>query len=212
MLGKSACYININNFLTNKFFISNQLMSTKIKYYFQSELTGSTIKNLSLKTIKNTLIILPSKQEQEKIASFLTQVDTKIEQLTKKAKLLSDYKKGTMQKIFSQEIRFKDENGKDYPSWEEKKLGDVLLINRGASPRPIDKFITNDVNAINWIKIGDIKEGDKYIYSTKERITKIGAKKSRAIEPDDFILSNSMSFGRPYISKFMDVYTMVGYY
>ncbi len=55
MLGKSACYININNFLTNKFFISNQLMSTKIKYYFQSELTGSTIKNLSLKTIKKIL-------------------------------------------------------------------------------------------------------------------------------------------------------------
>ena len=126
MLGKSACYININDNKTNKYFISNQVSSTKIQYYYISELTGSTIKNLSLKTIKNTPINLPSKQEQEKIASFLTSVDTKIEQLTKKEKLLQQYKKGVMQKIFNQEIRFQADDGSEFCDWEEKRLKEVL--------------------------------------------------------------------------------------
>ena len=126
MLGKSACYININDNKTNKYFISNQVSSTKIQYYYISELTGSTIKNLSLKTIKNTPINLPSKQEQEKIASFLNQVDTKIEQLTKKEKLLQQYKKGVMQKIFNQEIRFQADDGSEFCDWEEKRLKEVL--------------------------------------------------------------------------------------
>ncbi|MCG3674113.1 restriction endonuclease subunit S [Aliarcobacter butzleri] len=125
MLGKSACYININNNLTNKFFISNQLSSSKIQYYYTSELTGSTIKNLSLKTIKNTPIGLPSIQEQEKIASFLTSVNTRIEQFTKKEALLQQYKKGVMQKIFNQEIRFKADDGSEFCEWKEKKLDEV---------------------------------------------------------------------------------------
>ncbi|BFU78436.1 restriction endonuclease subunit S [Arcobacter sp. 15-2] len=126
MLGKSACYMNINDSLTNKFFISNQLSHNKIQYFYSSELTGSTIKNLSLKTIKNTPIKLPSKQEQEKIASFLTSVDTKIEQLVSKKTLLKEYKKGVMQKIFNQEIRFKDDDGSDFCDWEEKKLDEIV--------------------------------------------------------------------------------------
>jgi len=85
--------------------------------------------------------------------------------------------------------------------WEVVELGDVLIIKRGASPRPINKFITENEDAVNWIKIGDIQKGAKYIIKTKQKITQDGAKKSRAIKPNDFVLSNSMSFGRPYISK-----------
>ena len=69
---------------------------------------------------------LPSKSEQEKIASFLTSVDTRIEQLTKKETLLQEYKKGVMSKIFNQEIRFKDDDGSEFPEWEDSLLGDVL--------------------------------------------------------------------------------------
>ena len=83
--------------------------------------------------------------------------------------------------------------------WEVKKLGDVCIIERGGSPRPINAYLTDSADGINWIKIGDASEGSKYITSTKERIKPEGVKKSRMVHKGDFILSNSMSFGRPYI-------------
>ena len=86
-------------------------------------------------------------------------------------------------------------------SWERKKLKDLLVIERGGSPRPIAKFMTEDPNGINWIKIGDVAVGDKYITQTAERIIPDGEKMSRRVYPGDFLLSNSMSFGRPYILK-----------
>ncbi|QVK19317.1 type I restriction-modification system subunit M [Mycoplasmatota bacterium] len=79
------------------------------------------------------------------------------------------------------------------------KFGDVATIIRGASPRPIKDYVTVDENGVNWIKIGDAKPGTKYITESKEKITLDGATKSRYVKPGDFILSNSMSFGRPYI-------------
>ena len=79
------------------------------------------------------------------------------------------------------------------------KLDEVCLIERGGSPRPIQDFMTDDPNGINWIKIGDAPANSKYITSTKEKIKPEGAQRSRFVKPGDFILSNSMSFGRPYI-------------
>ncbi len=78
-------------------------------------------------------------------------------------------------------------------------LGDVMSISRGASPRPIQNYLTDDDSGIPWIKIGDVSPESKYISSTKERVTKAGAAKSRFLKKGSFILSNSMSFGRPYI-------------
>ena len=83
---------------------------------------------------------------------------------------------------------------------EYKKLGEIATVLRGASPRPIKKYITNDSDGVNWIKIGDVPVGSKYITQSEEKITKEGAEKSRYVRKGDFILSNSMSFGRPYIS------------
>ena len=79
------------------------------------------------------------------------------------------------------------------------KLGDVCIIERGGSPRPINKFITKDPNGINWIKIGDTSADSMYITKTAEKIIPEGVLKSRQVKKGDFILSNSMSFGRPYI-------------
>ena len=84
-------------------------------------------------------------------------------------------------------------------SWEWCKLGAVNEIARGGSPRPIKDYLTNDVNGINWIKIGDTTKDGKYINSVKERIRPEGVKKSRLVHKGDFLLTNSMSFGRPYI-------------
>ncbi|WP_270975827.1 restriction endonuclease subunit S [Campylobacter helveticus] len=85
--------------------------------------------------------------------------------------------------------------------WDTKKLQEIANISRGASPRPINEFLTQDSNGINWIKIGDVADNAKYITQTKEKITPQGAEKSKFVRIGDFILSNSMSIGRPYILK-----------
>ena len=85
--------------------------------------------------------------------------------------------------------------------WEIKKLDELCEIARGGSPRPIKQFITNDPDGVNWIKISDASSSSKYIYETKEKIKPIGIKHSRLVNEGDFILSNSMSFGRPYIMR-----------
>ena len=85
--------------------------------------------------------------------------------------------------------------------WEVKKLGEVFTIERGGSPRPIEEYMTDDEDGINWIKIGDTKNVVKYIFYTREKIRPEGLKKSRMVYEDDFILSNSMSFGKPFIMK-----------
>ena len=84
-------------------------------------------------------------------------------------------------------------------NWTYKKLGEVCTIERGGSPRPISDYITDAPDGLNWIKIGDATEGSKYIISTKEKIRHEGLKKTRFVHKGDFILSNSMSFGKPYI-------------
>ena len=95
-----------------------------------------------------------------------------------------------------------DEKALDIPeSWEWVKLGNVCTIARGGSPRPIKEYITTAGDGINWIKIGDTEKDGKYICSTAEKIKPSGASKSRMVHAGDFLLTNSMSFGRPYILK-----------
>lgn len=81
------------------------------------------------------------------------------------------------------------------------RFGDVATIVRGASPRPIQQFLTDSPDGVPWIKIGDVPARGKYITRTGQRVTPEGAAKSRRVQPGDFVLSNSMSFGRPYISR-----------
>lgn len=86
-------------------------------------------------------------------------------------------------------------------SWRKIRLGDICEIERGGSPRPIKNYITNRDDGINWIKIGDTSSDSMYITSTKEKIIQEGVSKSRFVKSGDFLLTNSMSFGRPYILK-----------
>ena len=103
-------------------------------------------------------------------------------------------KTGSEVKNITDEIPF------DIPdSWCWVRLGKVLEIARGGSPRPIKEYLTTDNTGVNWIKIGDTEKGGKYINSTKEKIKQSGISKSRFVHKGDFLLTNSMSFGRPYI-------------
>lgn len=86
-------------------------------------------------------------------------------------------------------------------SWSQVQLGSIFEIARGGSPRPIDDYITDADDGLNWISIKDASNSSKYIYETRLRIKPAGLSKTRMVKPDDFILTNSMSFGRPYIMK-----------
>ncbi|MDM8564054.1 restriction endonuclease subunit S [Candidatus Halobeggiatoa sp. HSG11] len=149
MLGKSIGYFIFKNDCS---FYFHLLKTQTVQKYFISELTGTTIKNLSLKTLRETKLLVPSFPEQTKIANFLTTVDKKITQLKQKKALLEKYKKGMMQKIFSQEIRFKDENGEDFAEWKDKRLKEVFSLFNGFA------FSSNDSTneGIRWIKIADV--------------------------------------------------------
>ena len=123
---QNIAVIRVSNENYNHQFI---LQTFKTQNFYRtaiSKVNQSTIMDLQLQDIRKLSVFFPSKEEQEKIASFLISIDTKIEQLIKKEELLKQYKKGVMQKIFNQEIRFKADDGSEFCDWEEKKLGDIL--------------------------------------------------------------------------------------
>ncbi len=114
--------------LSSPFFIRNLVLTDRFLYKFFLSSKGGTgnQSNVSIEDLKSIKLPIPSLPEQTKIAAFLSTVDGKIDQLSQKKTLLEQYKKGAMQQIFSQQIRFKADDGCDYPEWEEKKLGEVF--------------------------------------------------------------------------------------
>ena len=116
----------------NRYFIYSLLLKEK-SLICRTYLQGGQ-GNLSAKIIQELPIRLPSIEEQQQIADFLSTVDKKIDLLEKKKELLEQYKKGVMQQIFSQKIRFKDEAGNDYPEWEKAKLEQFTVVAMGQSP------------------------------------------------------------------------------
>ena len=125
--------INIIRCQQNGIFLAYYLISKKKDIARLAQ--GISIVHLYSAQLTSLNLRIPSKQEQQKIANSLSSVDTKIEQLGKKKALLEQYKKGMMQKLFSQEIRFKDEQGNDYPDWEEMRFDEIANITMGTSPK-----------------------------------------------------------------------------
>ena len=156
---------------------------------------GATVGTLTITRAKNINIPLPPLPEQHRIVSILDHCFEAID----KAKANAEQNLQNAKELFESYLQGVFE--KKGEGWEEKRLGTVCIVERGSSPRPIKKYQTESSDGVNWIKIGDTKGVDKYIYTTKEKITKEGAKKSRYVKKGDFILSNSMSFGKPYIMK-----------
>ena len=143
----------------NKEFIYYWICNNKNE--FISKANGSTFLEISKNQITQIPLPLPTLSEQNKIAEFFSDIDTKIEKLTRKKELTEQYKKGAMQKIFSQEIRFKDENGKDYPDWEEKSLGDIIKL-QGGYPFKSESYRTTGIPVI---RISNISNNHNYIES-----------------------------------------------
>lgn len=147
---------------------------------------------LNKKTIAANTFSYPPLPEQERIVAELDCLSSIIEKQKEQLKELDNL----AQSIFY--TTFGDPVSNNF-GWNVKKLGDVCTIERGGSPRPITDYITDAEDGVNWIKIGDASEGSMYINSVKEKIKPEGVKKSRKVYKGDFILSNSMSFGKPYI-------------
>ena len=140
-------------------------------------------------------LLLPPVAEQRRIAAILDQADA----LRTKRRTAIAHLDALAQSIFLDMFGDPATNPK---GWPRRSLADVFDIARGGSPRPIDDFITESPDGINWVMIGDASEGGgKYISRTRKRIKPEGARRSRAVKPGDFLLTNSMSFGRPYIMK-----------
>ena len=161
---------------------------------------GST---LNKKKLAKMLIPLPPLCEQEKMMDKMHALNPfldEYEQLEKDRTNLNNLLKEKVWKSLLKHYFDYDNLQKEYRC-VIKPLGNLLEIERGGSPRPIDAFLTDKENGLNWIKIGDTTKGSKYIEKTSQKIIPDGLKKTRMVYPGDFIISNSMSFGRPYILK-----------
>ena len=169
--------------------------------YVDKKATGGTIKHLNQNILVDFPVVLPHKAEQEKIGEYFLAIDHLITLHQRKYDKLTNVKKSMLEKMFPQngsnapEIRFKGFT----EAWEQRKFSDLVQIERGGSPRPIDDFITDSPDGLNWLKIGDAPAQGNYITKTAEKIKPEGLSKTREVHPGDLILSNSMSFGKPYI-------------
>lgn len=157
--------------------------------------TATGVPSLTSQNISNILVSFPPLHEQHRIASALTSIDNLISSLGKQIEKKKNIKQGAMQQLLTGKTRLKGFS----ELWVKRKLGDNATIQRGGSPRPIEAYLTTNRDGINWIKIADVRPNDKFIRHTMEKIIPEGISHSRQVYKGDFILSNSMSFGRPYI-------------
>lgn len=152
---------------------------------------GGLSPRVKFKDLANYEFLLPPKAEQARIAKLLWAMDEVIER-----------EKEVLERLtLTQQVKNKTLFNGLKDQFEYKKFGTLCDIERGGSPRPIDDYITDDEDGLNWIKIGDVDIESKFITRTKQKIKPSGLKKTRSVKSGDLILSNSMSFGRPYILK-----------
>ncbi len=171
-------------------------LNNKKKYDIARLSQGVSVVHLYSSQLKTLKLNLPSLPEQQKIASFLSVVDKKIEQLSKKKTFLETYKKGVMQKIFSQELRFKQDDGSNYPDWEEKKLSEIGNIITGKTPKTSIKNLWG--GNVQFVTPTDIVEGEKYQNDTKRYV--VETKTTKILPANSIIYTCIASIGKMSLS------------
>ena len=173
--------------IPNQKILSTILTTDKVQSQVASVKIGGAVPTMTETELKNIELSMPiNEDERIKIGAFFSKLDNII----------------TLHQRECFSFDFSGESAKTAQktiSWEQRKLGELVVIERGGSPRPIDDYITDSPDGLNWVKIGDAPEQGNYITSTKEKIRPEGLSKTREVHPGDLILSNSMSFGKPYI-------------
>lgn len=175
-----------------KYFFQTETAKREIKSYIRK----ATVANLPGSDILKIRFHLPNFKEQQKIADFLSSIDNKISLLTEKQSLLKSYKKGVMQKLFSQELRFKDDQGNDFPDWEEKKLGDLGTFLGGGTPSTDEKeYWSGDVP---WVSSSDTTENSIHKISYTRLITDKAIKDSatKLIPANSLLLVSRVGVGK----------------
>lgn len=166
--------------------LNSDFLSYHINYFGLSEIqrlsAGGGKPNLNAGFLRRYRINVAGKVEQQKIASFLSALDEKIQELTRKNELLEQYKKGVMQQLFSGKLRFKDENGKAFPKWEEKRLRDVCTFFSGGTPASTNKTFYS--GTIPFIGSGNIYDSEVFSFITEEALNSSSAK---MVEKDDLL-------------------------
>ena len=166
----------------NGIFTSYQLNTSK-KFEIAKLAQGASVVHVYNDQLKKLKLSVPTIEEQEKIASFFSLIEKKIELQTEKVEELKNYKKGIMQKIFSQELRFKDENGNEYPEWKLGRLGEYL-INKGGTP--LEKYV-EDEGTYNFISIGNYSVDGNYI-DTGQRINLNDKTHEKLLNKNDLVM------------------------
>ena len=138
--------------------------------------------------------LVPQDPNDEPASVLLERIRAEKEQLIKEGKI-----KRSKKSEFSDKPHYENVPFEIPESWAWVTLSEVCEVARGGSPRPIKDYLTTNEDGVNWIKIGDTDKDGKYINSTKEKIIPEGVHRSRFVHKGDFLLTNSMSFGRPYI-------------
>lgn len=200
-LNQHVCIIRLKKQFSYKF-LGNFLLSPRGQKKIFKAQSGGSREGLNFKEIANINLYIPDNfNEQEKLGKFFSKLDRQIELEEKKLELLEHQKKGYMQKIFSQELRFKDEDGELYPEWRQKKIGELAQIVRGASPRPIKDPKWFDINSdIGWLRIADVTEQNGKINFLEQRLSKEGQSKTRVLKSTHLLLSIAASVGKPVIN------------
>lgn len=185
--------ISVYNTDQNPVFIT-AYFNSQMKYEFAKRVEGASVSNLYYSYLKDINLRIPTIEEQQKIGDFFSKLDRQIELEEQKLEKLEEQKKGYMQKIFSQELRFKDESGKDYPEWEIKKLGELYKIVMGQSPKSINY---TDDNSYPVLVQGnaDIYNGNIFPRIYTKEITKL-------VKKGDILLTVRAPVGEIGIAQF----------